>query len=242
MTLNLKQLVLPKPKPMQKVPVEQKPILESIIKPIPKPESVMKKMLHESKTSFAIKNKEDNNISKIEPKPQRKKTVNKKEVIKKKKIVMKNKPKQFKDALANALMGSSTPMYPKQDNTPMSSSSRDISPKMIQQLYGAEFNTYNQIQKKFIKHNLAVIQRITQHTLNMGGYPHIAARTRQEGTNIVSFYLHPNGDISGLKLKKSLGYEALDNNTLEVIRTAYKDYPLPNKKTRIIFHVIYSLY
>ena len=114
--------------------------------------------------------------------------------------------------------------------------------QMIKRLYGSEFESYSQTQKKFIKNNLGLIHSITQRTLYMNGYPEIAVRTRQQGTNIVSFYLHPNGDISGLQLKKSLGYDALDSNTIEVIRTAYKDYPLPNKKTRIIFHVRYSIY
>jgi outer membrane biosynthesis protein TonB len=34
----------------------------------------------------------------------------------------------------------------------------------------------------------------------------------------------------------------LDQNTLEVIRIAYKNYPLPNKKTKIVFYVTYSIY
>ena len=114
--------------------------------------------------------------------------------------------------------------------------------QMIQRLYGSEFDTYSQTQKKFIKNNLGTIHRITQRTLSMNGYPEIAVRTGQQGTNIVSFYLHPNGDISNLRLKRDIGYQALDQNTLDVIRIAYKDYPLPNKKTRIIFHVQYSLY
>jgi TonB family protein len=113
---------------------------------------------------------------------------------------------------------------------------------MINQLYGKEFNGYSATQKKFIKHNLGIIHRITQKTLWRNGYPETARRTRQQGTNVVSFYLHPNGDISGLKLKKHIGYTSLDQNTLEVIRIAYKDYPLPNQKTKIVFYVEYSVY
>ena len=97
-------------------------------------------------------------------------------------------------------------------------------------------------KKKFIKHNLGNIYRITQETLWQNGYPETAKRTHQSGTNVVSFYLHPNGDISNLKLKKRIGYRSLDKNTLEVIRIAYKDYPLPNQKTKIIFYVEYSIY
>ena len=256
MTLNLKQIVTPKPtpkpvvpkpkpKPIIKEPVLPKPIVEKIIPPTPKPETIKKKVLDDSKKVVAQKSLEDNNVTKVEPKPEKKQVVKKdvkekseKKIAKKKtpqrkitkkRVVKKKSPKRSNDSLANALSSAAT-------------ASGAYGEQMIKKLYGSEFDSYNQTQKKFIKNNLGTIHRITQHTLNMGGYPEIAVRTRQQGTNIVSFYLHPNGDISGLRLKRSLGYDALDSNTLEVIRTAYKDYPLPNKKTRIIFHVQYSLY
>ena len=131
-------------------------------------------------------------------------------------------------------------MYPSQKSRPSSSGSYGA--RMIKKLYGEEFNTYSETQKKFIKNNLGTIHSITQRTLTRNGYPDVAVRTRQQGTNIVSFYLHPNGDISDLKLKRHIGHTALDQNTLDVIRIAYKDYPLPNKKTKIIFYVKYSIY
>ena len=121
-------------------------------------------------------------------------------------------------------------------------SRRSYNNRAIKQLYGSEFNRYSKTQKNFIKHNLGAIHKITQRTLNRNGYPEIAGRTGQEGTNVVSFYLHPNGDISKLRLKTRIGYQSLDNNTLEVIRIAYKDYPLPNQKTKIIFYVKYGVY
>jgi len=148
--------------------------------------------------------------------------------------------KRSKDPLANMLMGSGTPMHPKKRRT--SSNAGTYGEQMIKKLYGPEFNTYSPTQKKFIRNNLSTIHRITQNTLTRNGYPSIAIRTNQQGTNVVSFYLHPNGDISGLRLKTPIGYAALDQNTLDVIRIAYKDYPLPNKKTRIVFYVTYRLY
>lgn len=234
----------PKPKPVVKPPAPPKPIVEKVIPPKPKPETIKRKIVDESKKTFAVKSTEDNNITKIEPKPAKKKKIVKKEVKKqpKKKVIKKPKPKRSKDALANALMGSGTSMFPQPYRPPSSSSAGTYGARMIQRLYGSEFDTYSPTQKKFIKNNLGTIHRITQHTLTMNGYPDIAVRTGQQGTNIVSFYLHPNGDISQLRLKRELGYQALDQNTLDVIRIAYKDYPLPNKKTRIIFHVQYSLY
>ena len=72
----------------------------------------------------------------------------------------------------------------------------------VKKLYGEEFHSYTPIQKRFIKQNLDEIQKITQETLWRRGYPGgiTSARTGQEGTNIVSFFLHPNGNISNLKL------------------------------------------
>ncbi len=112
---------------------------------------------------------------------------------------------------------------------------------MIKQLYGSEFEGYSPKQKEFIRTNLGLIHQITQMTLSRNGYPETALRTGQQGINVVSFYLHPNGDITGLRLDERMGYEALDANTLEVIRIAYRDYPLPATKTKIKFFVQYAI-
>jgi len=254
-------VVPPQPKP---VPPVQMPLPKPIVKPVEKPVEkvveptpvVKKKRIDDKKRTFVEHvSKEDNNLTKIKPEEEKKivkkevkkkpvKKIVKKKVQKKKvrkKPVLKRKPQRKKsnNPLANALMGSGTSMFPTQ-SAPASAGS--YSAKMINQLYGKEFNTFSPTQKKFIKHNLGLIHKITQRTLSRNGYPEIAIRTRQQGTNVVSFYLHPNGDISGLRLKKKIGYAALDKNTLEVIRIAYKDYPLPNQKTKIVFYVQYSMY
>lgn len=262
-SLNLQQIVTPPPAPKPAAPASQPiitppmPIAKKEIKPEPKVQAAKKKVLDESKKIYALKSSEENNVSKVEPKPVKKivKKEEKKKPVKKvvkkaepkkviqKRVVQKTKPhrptKRSNDPLANALMGSGSSMRPAQ-NRPSSSGS--YASKMIKQLYGGEFNTYSPAQKKFIENNLDTIHQITQRTLTINGYPAVAVRTRQQGTNIVSFYLHPDGDISGLTLKKRMGYESLDQNTLDVIRIAYKDYPLPNKKTKIMFYVQYSLY
>jgi len=265
-SLNLQQIVTPPPAPKPVAPAPQPkvvppvpplPMVTKEIKPEPKVQAVKKKVLDESKKVFAQKSSEENNVSKTEPEPTKKivKKEEKKKPVKQavkktepkkaiqKRMVQKTKPqrpaKRSHDSLANALMGSGSSMQPSQ-NRPSSSGS--YASKMIKQLYGGEFNTYSPAQKKFIENNLGTIHQITQRTLTVNGYPSVAVRTRQQGTNVVSFYLHPDGDISDLKLKKRIGYESLDQNTLDVIRIAYKDYPLPNKKTKIMFYVQYSLY
>jgi TonB family protein len=241
--------VPPQPKPLPVVPPTPEPVVKEPVKEIVKTSPVMKKKKIENKKSVYVAKEEpeENNITK--PKPKEEKKLAKKEVkkkvekkkIRKKRIVKKRKSrrKRSNNPLANALMGSGASMYPSQSN-PASSGSNVA--KMIKQLYGREFDGYSPTQKKFIRHNLGNIHRITQQTLWRNGYPETARRTRQQGTNVVSFYLHPNGDISGLKLKKHIGYASLDQNTLEVIRIAYKDYPLPNQKTKIVFYVQYSIY
>jgi len=114
--------------------------------------------------------------------------------------------------------------------------------KKIEKLYGSDFHAFTATQKKFIENNLDKIQNITQRVLTRRGYPEGAGINGQEGTNVVSFNLHPNGDISNLFLKKSIGSRPLDDNTLELIRTAYKDYPYPTSITRLVFYVEYSIY
>ncbi len=115
-------------------------------------------------------------------------------------------------------------------------------PPQIKRLYKKdEFDTFTKTQKEFIKNNLAKIGMITQKYLYLRGYPYIAIKMKEEGVNIVEFYLHPNGDITGLRLVTSSGYEALDKNSIETIKAAYKDYPLPPQTTKIKIYVRYSI-
>ncbi|RUM71376.1 MAG: hypothetical protein DSZ07_00580 [Sulfurovum sp.] len=122
------------------------------------------------------------------------------------------------------------------------SQNRDYPTRKIQKLYGSTFHGFTTRQKKFIEENLDTIQSITQRVLTQRGYPEGAGRTQQEGTNVISFNLHPNGTISDLRLKTRIGYRALDDNTLSLIKTAYREYPYPSTTTRIIFYVTYSIY
>ena len=246
MNLNLQHIVTPPPAPKPAPPptLPSVPIVQEEIKPEPTVQTAKKKALDDRKKTFATKSSEENNGSKTEPKPAKKvvkkvepKKVSPKKVVQKTQV---HRPaNRSSDPLANALMGSGSAI---QQTPNRHSSSGSYASKMIKQLYGGEFNTYSPTQKKFIENNLGTIHQITQRTLTYNGYPAVAVRTRQQGTNVVSFYLHPNGDISDLRLKKRIGYESLDQNTLDVIRIAYKDYPLPNKKTKIMFYVQYSLY
>ncbi len=201
---------------------------------------------------------------KVEPKKVEKKKVAKKKVIKKKPVkkkpMVKKKPKPKKKVvkkkseemlyIEEPFITQPVEVQKAEENsddlasflgTP-SASAKSYPSKKIEKLYGSTFHAFTPMQKEFIKNNLNEIQRITQNTLTRRGYPEGAGRTGQEGTNVVSFNLHPNGDISALRLKRRIGYRALDDNTLSLIRTAYKDYPYPSTTTRIIFYVTYSIY
>ena len=261
---NLSQFVPPAaPKPMVTPPVEpyrphmMHPVQKKPLRQTPAASSAKKKLPDQKNRIYAPKESTtENNITKMAKKSVIKKMQKKitkqsikksmskpapkpitKAVFPKKTSVKKAQPKPSKDPLANALMGTGIAMHrpakPQQPNQPHS---------MIDQLYGKEFEGFSQTQKKFIRNNLGTIHRITQNTLSRNGYPTVAVQTRQEGINVVSFNLHPNGDISDLRLKKPMGYAALDENTLEVIRIAYKEYPRPSKTTKIIFYVQYRLY
>ncbi|HHO65341.1 MAG TPA: energy transducer TonB [Epsilonproteobacteria bacterium] len=267
-TLNLSRFTppAPKPKPVSKpkpiskplpkpVPSKPKPTLP-IPKPVetPKPpvKTAQKKHLKKKKGFEVAKvSKEENNATKIAKKEakKRQKQPKKKIVKRQKKTTQKHVakkqplPKQFrlpkrsKDKLANALLNSGRTLH--QQPARRASSGAD---RMISRLYGKEFYSFTKTQKKFIRNHLSEIYRITQNTLYINGYPEVAIRTHQQGVNVVSFYLHPDGSISNLRLIKPMGYEALDKNTIAVIQIAYKDYPRPKTKTKIVFYVNYQLY
>lgn len=108
----------------------------------------------------------------------------------------------------------------------------------IEELYGEEFGDYGLAEQEFLVNNLRNIGRITQRYLQ---YPPSAIRLGQQGVSAVEFYLHPNGDISGLKIILSSDYMLLDRNSERTIEIAYKDYPHPSTKTKIRIFVSYGL-
>lgn len=110
--------------------------------------------------------------------------------------------------------------------------------KNISEIYGAEFGELGKEEQEFIINNLSYIGRITQSYLR---YPANAGMLKQAGMNIVEFYLHPNGDISDLKIIKQSGFILLDRNSIKTIEIAYKDYPHPKVKTLIRFYISYIM-
>ena len=189
----------------------------------------VKKIIPQKKKSIVKKVKKTipKPIKKVEVKP----TPTKEVPIKKVVIKPQEKRKTIqKKSLENFLLAEPVPL----DRNMLD----DITKSYIN-LYGEEYNSFTKVQKVYLQKNLKNIGRITQKYLR---YPSIAVRTGQQGMNIVEFFLHPNGDISELKLINSSGYGSLDKNSVETIEIAYKDYPRPKTKTKIKIYVYYKLY
>ncbi len=199
-------------------PTPPKPIEKPKPKPKPKPEP--KKPNHKHKALKKVEKVEEKKV--VEEKKEEKK-------IEEKKLVK----KEFDPNQLSFLPKEVAP--PRQENNKgLDNQTR----RDIDELYGEEFGDLGTAEKDFIRNNLRDIGRITQKYLE---YPQVAAYLGQDGTNAVEFYLHPNGDISDLKIIIGSEYKMLDDNTLKTIQIAYKDYPRPKTKTLIRIRVRYYL-
>lgn len=111
----------------------------------------------------------------------------------------------------------------------------------IQRLYGDKFNELSEGEQKYILDNQEVMRRITQNVLDRYGHSRIPDNIRINDTNMVEFYLHPDGSISDMRLLKNSQLSILDDTTREVIELAYSKYPRPQQKTLIRYRVWYNL-
>ena len=111
----------------------------------------------------------------------------------------------------------------------------------IKEAYGSEFGKLTEGELKYILDNEEIMRRITQQVLNRVGAVNIPNDFRINSYNVVEFYLHPNGDISDLRIIKKSGFYLLDDTTKETIEYAYSKYPLPKQKTLIRYRVGYYL-
>jgi TonB family protein len=123
---------------------------------------------------------------------------------------------------------------------PSSGSTAKISDN-IQKLYGDKFGELSEGEQKYILDNQEVMRRITQTTLDRYGRARIPDNLRADETNMIEFYLHPNGSISDLRFLKNSRFSILDDTTKETIEIAYSKYPRPAQKTYIRYRVWYNL-
>jgi len=111
----------------------------------------------------------------------------------------------------------------------------------IKELYGTEFGKLSLGQQQYIIDNQEIMRRITQQVLTRVARVNLSRDLNVNKSNVIEFYLHPNGDMTDFKFLSKSGYFVLDNTTEETIGYAYKDYPRPAEKTLIRYNVYYNL-
>ncbi len=111
----------------------------------------------------------------------------------------------------------------------------------IKELYGDEFGKLSQGQQQYILDNQEIMRRITQQVLTRVARVNLPRDLNVNKTNVIEFYLHPNGDMSDFRFLDKSGYYILDDTTKETIEYAYSKYPRPSEKTLIRYNVFYNL-
>lgn len=212
---------------VKKTPIKYEPkklVKKSKLNPKPKPKIVKQKPIPQPK---------------IEPLPPQKpyivlhepaveRNITKKEPVKKKK----------KDPLAWMYEDRSSQEKKQEKNKNRSGSNIGSD---IKELYGDEFGKLSIGQQKYIIDNKEIMRRITQEVLTRVARVNLSNDLNVNKTNVIEFYLHPNGDMSDFKFLKSSGYYVLDDTTKETIEYAYSRYPRPSEKTLIRYNVFYNL-
>ncbi len=123
------------------------------------------------------------------------------------------------------------------DEKPLSSEEIAHLPRSIQHHYGNDFFALSIAQQRYLLTNLQKIRKINDIVGNrlLQSRPDEAIDTKEN--NIVEFYLHPDGSISGLSLSKEREGSLLDELTLETIELAHSQYPKPKQTTLIRIRV-----
>ena len=133
---------------------------------------------------------------------------------------------------------SNTSFSPKSDDE-RALSAEEIAnlPRSIQHHYGDDFLALSVAQQRYLLANLQKIRKINDIVGNrlLQSKPDEEIDTKEN--NIVEFYLHPDGSISGLSLSKEQNGSLLDELTLETIELAHKQYPRPKQTTLIRIRV-----
>jgi outer membrane biosynthesis protein TonB len=215
-------LVVPAdPKPVQKPkPVVQQPVKPKEpakpVKPVEKTKPLPPKQKH-----IVVA---DRNITKSSKEPEKKKEV----------------PKESSKLYAMLSKQSSNPRATTQTSRQSNVRESRIS-ENVKEAYGDMFGTLSAGEQKYILDNQEIMRRITQETLNRVGRVNVPNNLRVNTSNIIQFYLHPNGDITDIELVNKSGFYILDDTTRETIEYAYSRYPKPEQKTLIRYKVGYYL-
>jgi len=203
----------------------KKPVKKPKLNPKPKP----KKPLPKPKPQ-----------PKVEPLPPQKPYIPllkpKTEAIKEKKA---EKKKKKKKSLFDILSEDKSSKEQKEDKKAQPSGAS--AGKNIKELYGNEWGELTPGQQKYIIDNEEIMRRITQQVLTRVARVNLKNNLNVNRSNVIEFYLHPNGDMSDFRFLEKSGYYTLDDTTKETIEYAYSRYPRPKEKILIRYNVYYNL-
>ena len=109
--------------------------------------------------------------------------------------------------------------------------------KIGAEITAEEFNNfYNNIQKKYIDNNLALIRTLINENIK---YPSKARKLSIEGIVVVKFKISENGSVEDIVVLE--GHRFLQNATIEAIEEASKKFPKTNKSIEIQIPIVYKL-
>ncbi|MEA1893151.1 MAG: energy transducer TonB [Campylobacterota bacterium] len=113
--------------------------------------------------------------------------------------------------------------------------------KELKNLYGNEWGKLTAGAQKYMLDNREVMRRITQQILTRVARVNLKQDLNINRSNVIEFYLHPNGDMTDFRFLEKSGYYILDDTTKETISYAYSRYPRPDEKILVRYNVFYNL-
>jgi periplasmic protein TonB len=135
----------------------------------------------------------------------------------------------------------------KQENAEAASSPATVAqrasriPKDIREAYGDAFGKLSAGERKYLLDNQEIMRSLTQAQLDDTGRTMIPNTLRVNDDNIVEFYLHPDGSMTGFRFIRHSGFFLLDEVTKETIESVYWKYPRPKQTTLIRYKFGYFL-
>ncbi|MBN2869586.1 MAG: hypothetical protein JXK04_01360 [Campylobacterales bacterium] len=120
---------------------------------------------------------------------------------------------------------------------PITQADRHTLPRSVLHHYGEEFFDLSPGEQHYIIDNLQRIRKLNE----IVGTRLLRERPDEEidpsDSNVVEFYLHPDGTISDLHLQKNRIGTMLDELTLQTIALAHPRYPKPEQTTLVRIRV-----
>ena len=225
-----KQKLMPKGKQLKKI--QKKPFIKHKPKPPVKPQKPITKIKQQ---------KAKPTKPKVAPLPPQKPYIPLKSKPVAKVDENKTKPTDKKSDRLYSFLSKKVATEPIKESKNQSTKRQSKLLSNIKDAYGESFGELSPGEQKYILDNQEVMRRITQQVLNRVGRVNIPRDMRVNSSNIVEFYLYPNGDISDIEFVNKSNFYILDDTTKETIEYAYSKYPRPAQKTRIRYKVGYYL-